>query len=129
MSVIECQSAYAKFAKMVFGDPKSGLGFKDGHFKATNLKNAIIDTVDGRGQGDRMLDARQDVCRVFVPLTQRTLHFAYRYLVLSALFPQRTSIALDAFARIRTIISVTIVQSGRLPEQRQQLQPFSRLRK
>jgi hypothetical protein len=68
MSVMQCQAAYDKFAKSVFGDPKLGFGLKEGRFRATNLTNSIANTVIDQGQGDRMLDLREDACKVYVPI-------------------------------------------------------------
>jgi hypothetical protein len=38
MTIEDCQNAYSKFAESVFNDPKQGLGFQEGRYKATNLK-------------------------------------------------------------------------------------------
>ena len=67
MSIRDCENAYGEFAESVFNDPKPGLGFKEGRFKATNLKNAIMKIVERKDkENDRMLDHRQNACKVYV---------------------------------------------------------------
>jgi hypothetical protein len=66
MTIEDCQNAYGKFAESVFNDPKRGLGFQEGRYKATNLKKAIVDIVNHYDkENDNLLDHRQNACKVY----------------------------------------------------------------